>query len=69
MSRRQRSKEKSAVECGTRGIKRETLHCGDDVQRRRKSKENNDFEGTGREIGLGVLLYASKRAKRIEKLR
>ena len=59
--RRQRSREKkSAVECGARGIKRGTLHCGDDVQRRQRSKEKSDVEGAGREIGLGVLLYASK---------
>ena len=61
--RRQRSREKkSAVECGARGIKRGTLHCGDDVQRRQRSKEKSDVEGAGREIGLGVLLYASKTA-------
>ena len=61
--RRQRSRErKSAVERGARGIKRGTLHCGDDVQRRQRSKEKSDVEGAGREIGLGVLLYASKTA-------
>ena len=68
MSRRQRSREKSGVERGGRGIKRGTLHYGDNVQRRQRSKEKNDFEGTGREIGLCVLLYASKRAKGIGKL-
>ena len=65
VSRRQRSREKSAVEHGGRGIKRGTLH---DVQRKQRSKEKNNFEGTGREIRLGMLLYASKRAKRIGKL-
>ena len=44
----------------SRGIKRGTLHCSDDVQRRQRSKEKTDVEGAGREIGLGVLLYASK---------
>ena len=61
--RRQRSREKkSAVERGARGIKRGTLHCADDVQRRQRSKEKSYVEGAGREIGLGVLLYASKTA-------
>ena len=52
------AKQRESVERGARGIKRGTLHCGDDVQRRQRSKEKSDVEGAGREIGLGVLLYA-----------
>ena len=44
------------------------MNCGINVQRRQRSKTKNDIEGAGREIGLSMLLYASKRAKRIGKL-
>ena len=65
VSRRQRSREKNALESEGREIEREPLH---DAERRQRSKENNDFKRAGREIRLGVLLYASKRAKRVRKL-
>ena len=49
VSRRQRSREKNALESEGREIEREPLH---DAQRRQRSKENNDFKRAGREIRL-----------------
>ena len=50
-------RQKITLEHRSRGIKRGTLHCGDDVKR---SKEKTHIEGVGREIWLSVLLCASK---------
>ena len=58
--RRQRSREKSAVERGGRGIKRGTLH---DVQR---SKEKSTLERGGRGIKRGTLHHFQRRRRNKE---
>ena len=50
--RRQRSREKSAVQYGGRAIKRGTLH---DIQSRQKSKEKSAVERGGRGFKRGTL--------------